>query len=71
MSRDILLTGTAITEAPTRRLQAGALEAVFDAGALRWIRWNGVELLRAVMFLVRTPGWGTPAPVITARLPSS
>ena len=65
MSRDILLTGTAITEAPTRRLQAGALEAVFDAGALRWIRWNGVELLRAVMFLVRTPGWGTPAPVIT------
>ncbi|MBE2276675.1 MAG: hypothetical protein IAE87_10290 [Rhodobacteraceae bacterium] len=66
MSRAITLTGTEVTEAPVRLLRAGPLEASFDNGALRWIRWNGIEVLRAVMFLVRTPGWGTPAPMITA-----
>lgn len=64
MSRTVLLTGTPITESPTRLLRAGKLEATFDAGALRWIRWNGVEVLRALMFLVRTPGWGTATPDI-------
>lgn len=65
MTRTILLTGTPVTETDTRLLRAGKLEAHFDAGALRWIRWNGVEILRAIMFLVRTPGWGTPAPTIS------
>lgn len=65
MSRAVFLTGTSIAESPTRLLKAGRLEATLDAGALRWIRWNGVEVLRALMFLVRTPGWGTPAPEIT------
>ncbi len=65
MSRDILLTGTPIIEAAVRPLRAGPLEAVFDAGALRWIRWNGVEVLRSITFLIRTPGWGTPPAVIT------
>lgn len=60
MSRDILLTGTPVVEAAVRPLRAGPLEAVFDAGALRWIKWNGVEVLRSIAFLVRTPGWGTP-----------
>lgn len=60
MKRDILLTGTPIRENETQALKAGKLEAVYDAGALRWIKWNGVEILRAIMFLVRTPGWGTP-----------
>ncbi len=66
MSRAVLLTGTSLAESPTRLLQAGRLEATFDAGALRWIRWNGIEVLRGLMFLVRTPGWGTPAPAMTA-----
>jgi hypothetical protein len=65
MSRAVLLTGTSTVESPTRLLRVGRLEATFDAGALRWIRWNGVEVLRALMFLVRTPGWGTAAPDIT------
>ncbi len=60
MNRAILLTGTPVIENPTRALRAGKLEAEFDAGALRKIRWNGVEVLRAILFLVRTPGWGTP-----------
>ena len=61
MTRDVILSGTAITEAPKRLLRAGKLEAHWDAGALRWIRWNGVEVMRGILFLVRTPGWGTPA----------
>ncbi|MCR6502815.1 hypothetical protein MUO32_27685 [Shinella sp. CPCC 101442] len=64
MKISVIQTGTAIEEPAKRVLKAGALEATFDAGALRWIRWNGVEILRGVSFLVRTPGWGTPAPAI-------
>lgn len=60
MTRNILLTGTANPEPKTQALKAGKLEAVYDAGALRWIKWDGLEILRAIMFLVRTPGWGTP-----------
>lgn len=66
MNRAVILTGTAQAEGPLRVLRAGPLEATLDNGGLRWIRWNGIEVLRGVMFLVRTPGWGTPAPVITA-----
>lgn len=60
MKQDILLTGTSNPEPDTQSLKAGKLEVVYDAGALRWIKWNDVEILRAIMFLVRTPGWGTP-----------
>ncbi|NPD16841.1 hypothetical protein HOY34_16735 [Xinfangfangia sp. D13-10-4-6] len=62
---DILLTGTPVTETASRVLRAGALEATLDSGALRWIRWNGVEVLRGVLFLLRTPGWGTPFPKVS------
>lgn len=65
MTRAIYLTGTNIIEAEKQVFQAGSLEVTLDAGALRWIRWNGVEILRAVMFLVRTPGWGTPSAEIS------
>lgn len=59
--QNVLLTGTPIAEPSRRRVKAGDLEAEYDEGALRWISWKGVEVLRAIMFLVRTPGWGTPA----------
>src|SRR5690606_20395538 len=62
MTRTILLTGTPEAEPARRLLRAGRLSATFDAGALRWLRWGEVEVLRAVMLLARTPGWGTPAP---------
>jgi hypothetical protein len=64
VNRDILLTGTPVVEQAMRRLRAGRLEAQFGADGLRWVLWNGVEVLRAVQFLVRMPGWGTAAPVI-------
>ncbi len=65
MKPSLILTGTTIEEPEKLVLTAGPLEVTFDAGALRWIRWNGVEILRGISFLVRTPGWGTPAPTIT------
>ena len=65
MTREILLCGTPLAETEVRKLRAGKLEAHFDAGALRWIRWDGNEVLRAIMFLVRTPGWGTAAASLT------
>lgn len=64
MKPSVILTGTAIEEPAKRVLKTGALEATLDAGALRWIRWNGVEVIRGIGFLLRTPGWGTPSPVI-------
>ena len=65
MSRAVFLTGTSAIEAPKQTLSATSLSAEFDKGSLRWIRWHGVEVLRAVSFLVRTPGWGTPEPQIS------
>ncbi len=65
MNRDILLTGTALTEPALRCLRAGPLQAHFGPEGLRWVCWTGVEVLRAVQFLVRTPGWGTPAPIVS------
>jgi hypothetical protein len=65
MMSDVFLTGTTRVEVEKTLIQAGKLEATYDSGALRWIKWNGVEVLRAIMFLVRTPGWGTPAAKIS------
>ena len=56
MTRDDILCGTATTESPKRLLRAGKLEAYRDAGALRWIRWNRIEVMRGILFQVRTPG---------------
>ncbi|MDH7792384.1 hypothetical protein [Ochrobactrum sp. AN78] len=65
MTHAIFLTGTDVLESPKQVFKAGKLEATLDSGALRWIRWHGIEILRAIMFLVRTPGWGTPAAQIS------
>ncbi|CNH04005.1 hypothetical protein [Yersinia pekkanenii] len=65
MSRAVFLTGTSTTETPKQTLSARSLSAEFDNGSLRWIRWRGIEVLRALTFLVRTPGWGTPDPQIS------
>jgi len=65
MTNRVFLTGTDIAENPKQLLKAGALAATLDNGSLRWILWNGTEVLRGIMFLVRTPGWGTPAAQIS------
>ncbi|EWY41028.1 hypothetical protein N825_30540 [Skermanella stibiiresistens SB22] len=55
----VTLYGTGIPPATPRVLRAGALSAELEDGALRAIRWHGIEILRGVNYLVRDPGWGT------------
>ncbi|KQT51997.1 hypothetical protein ASG43_20685 [Aureimonas sp. Leaf454] len=58
------LYGTAEPPPVSCRLAAGALEADVVEGALRAVRWRGVEVLRAVAYVVRGRDWGTYAPEI-------
>ena len=46
-------------------LQTGPVSATLENGALRWIRLNGVEVLRGIAFLVRDQVWDTAATEIT------
>jgi D-apionolactonase len=63
--RAIKLFGTEVPEPKVRTLQAGALSAVFDNGALRYIKLGDTEVLRAIAFLVRDENWGTFTPEIS------
>lgn len=62
--RAIKLFGTEVPEPKVRTLRAGALSAVLDNGALRYIRLGETEVLRAIAFLVRDENWGTFTPEI-------
>ena len=59
------LYGTEQTPEPSRRLTAGPLAVDLEAGDLRDIRFGGVEVLRAISFLVRSPRWATYEKEIT------
>ncbi len=60
--RDFLLYGTNEKEPEARLIRAGPLSAEFINGNLRTISYNGVEVLRAISYLVRDKDWGTYAP---------
>ena len=60
----IRLFGTDEPVQPVRILRAGALTAELDTGNLRHIRYAGVEIIRAVSFIVRDRNWGTYNPTI-------
>ena len=64
-NRAIKLFGTAVADSKGRVLRAGPLSAVLDNGALRYVRLNDVEVLRAIAFLVRDENWGTFSPEIS------
>lgn len=64
-STAIALFGTEEDVPSPRILTAGKLTAEFESGNLRYIRWNGEEVLRAVSFIVRDKDWGTYAPQIS------
>ena len=64
-SRAIALYGTEEEVPPPRVLRAGKLTAELEAGNLRYIRWGGEEVLRAVSFIVRDEDWGTYNPAIS------
>ncbi len=62
ISRARKLFGTDVPDSKKRMLTAGPISAVFDNGALRYIRFHGAEVLRGIAFLVRNRNWGTYAP---------
>jgi D-apionolactonase len=64
LSRAIKLYGTDVTDGKKRMLNAGPITAMFDNGALRYIKYRGVEVLRGIAYLSRDKNWGTYAPVI-------
>jgi hypothetical protein len=63
--RAIKLFGTEVPEPKVRILRAGALSAVLDNGALRYIKLGETEVLRTIAFLVRDENWGTFTPAIS------
>jgi hypothetical protein len=64
-SRAVALYGTTEVVAPPRILRAGKLSVELEQGNLRYIRWDGAEMLRAASFIVRDRDWGTYAPVLS------
>jgi hypothetical protein len=65
VSRAVFLAGAEQQEPAPRQLAAGPLTALLDRGQLRKVSWRGVEIIRALSFLIRAPGWGTPDPEIS------
>src|SRR5215510_16575296 len=63
-NRPIKLFGTAVPDSKGRLLKAGPLSVLLDNGALRYVRLNDIEVLRAIAFLVRDENWGTFTPDI-------
>ncbi len=63
-SRSLRLFGTEQPAPPPRVLKAGALTAELEAGNLRYIRFAGAEMIRAVSYVVRDRNWGTYEPEI-------
>ena len=61
-SRAIKLCGTEQGDVVGQTLRAGPLTAEFDKGNLRYLRYQGVEVLRALAYLVRDENWGTYTP---------
>jgi hypothetical protein len=64
-SRSIALTGTEQPDVVGRILNAGPMTVEFDNGQLRYLKVDGIEVLRAVGFLIRDRNWGTATPEIS------
>ena len=64
-TRSIKLYGTDQPTVEPRVLKAGALSAELEAGNLRQIRLGGVEVIRAISYIVRDKDGATYSPVIT------
>ena len=63
-SREIILFGTEEPAVQAQLLKAGPLTAELDAGNLRYIRYEGLEAIRAIAYLARDRYWGTCNPEI-------
>lgn len=58
-TRAVALVGTTQIEAEPVRLAAGPLTVEFEGGGLRYVRYGGEEVIRAISFLARDENWGT------------
>jgi hypothetical protein len=67
-SRAVRLFGTEEEVTPPQILKAGELSAEFEAGNLRYIRYAGMEMIRAVSFIVRDRNWATYTPLLSNLL---
>jgi D-apionolactonase len=63
-SRALLLYGTEEPVPPPRLLRAGPLSVEFEGGNLRYVRFRGEEVIRAIAFLVRDRAWATCVPTL-------
>jgi D-apionolactonase len=63
-SRSVRLFGTEEPVADAMVLRAGPLSAELEDGNLRYIRFHGREMLRAISYIVRNKNWGTYRPQI-------
>jgi len=63
-SRALLLFGTEELVPPPRLLRAGPLSVEFEGGNLRYVRFGGEEVIRAISFLVRDRAWATCIPTL-------
>jgi D-apionolactonase len=57
--RAMKLFGTTEPVPQRRLMRAGPLDAILENGALRTIRYHGVEVIRMIAFLARDSSWGT------------
>jgi len=67
-SRPVRLYGTEEDVAAPQIVKAGELSAEFEAGNLRYIRFAGLEMIRAVSFIVRDRNWATYTPQLSNLL---
>ena len=65
VSPAVILYGTEHPPASIDCFQLGPLSFDLEAGKIRYIRFAGIEALRCIAFVVRGPGWESPAPVIS------
>jgi D-apionolactonase len=65
LSQAVMRYGTETVEAKARVLKAGKITAVFDAGAIRYIRYGEHEVLRGIAYLLRDKNWATYAAKIS------
>jgi D-apionolactonase len=65
VDRAVALFGTTQPLPKRVELKAGPVTAVLESGALRWIRYRGIEVLRGIAFLVRDRSWNTASPLLS------
>lgn len=64
-SRRVALFGTEEPLPESLVLEAGPVSVELENGALRYVRYQGVEVIRGIAYLYRDRNWATPAPEIS------